>query len=214
MASSCRGFQSTGESRTIRPMSAQLYLASRSPRRAQFLRELGLRFETLAADVPEQPAPGQLPADYALATALSKARAAAALAPLGLPVLGADTDVSIDGEILGKPRDRDDALAMLARLSGRTHEVCSAVVVIAGARVESALTVTRVSFGAIDAAQAQAYWASGEPADKAGAYAIQGHAARWVKRIEGSYSGVVGLPLYETCELLRRFGVDCTGSVA
>ncbi|WP_029919261.1 Maf family protein [Nevskia soli] len=195
-------------------MSAQLYLASRSPRRAQFLRQLGLRFETLPADVPEQPAPGQLPADYALATALAKARAAAAGATLALPVLGADTDVSIDGEILGKPRDRDDALAMLARLSGRTHEVCSAVVVIAGTRVESALTVTRVSFGAIDPAQALAYWASGEPADKAGAYAIQGHAARWVKRIEGSYSGVVGLPLYETCELLQRFGVDCTGAPA
>ncbi len=195
-------------------MSAQLYLASRSPRRAQFLRQLGLRFETLVADVPEQPAPGQLPADYALATALAKARAAAALAPLALPVLGADTDVSIDGEILGKPRDRADALAMLARLSGRSHEVCSAVVVIAGTRVESALTRTRVSFGAIDAAQAAAYWASGEPADKAGAYAIQGHAARWVKSIEGSYSGVVGLPLYETCELLQRFGVDCTGAAA
>ncbi len=195
-------------------MSAQLYLASRSPRRAQFLRQLGLRFETLPADVPEQPAPGQLPADYALATALAKARAAAALAPLALPVLGADTDVSIDGEILGKPRDRADALAMLARLSGRTHEVCSAVVVIAGARVESAVTRTRVSFGAIDAAQAAAYWASGEPADKAGAYAIQGHAARWVKSIEGSYSGVVGLPLYETCELLQRFGVSCGDGVA
>lgn len=195
-------------------MSAQLYLASRSPRRAQFLRQLGLRFETLAADVPEQPAPGQLPADYALATALAKARAAAALAPLALPVLGADTDVSIDGEILGKPRDRADALDMLARLAGRTHEVCSAVVVIAGARMESALTVTRVSFGAIDAAQAAAYWASGEPADKAGAYAIQGHAARWVKSIEGSYSGVVGLPLYETCELLQRFGVSCGESAA
>ena len=195
-------------------MSAQLYLASRSPRRAQFLRQLGLRFETLSADVPEQPAPGQHPADYALATALAKARAAAALAPLALPVLGADTDVSIDGEILGKPRDRDDALAMLARLAGRTHEVCSAVVLIAGARMESALTLTRVSFGAIDAAQAAAYWASGEPADKAGAYAIQGHAARWVKSIEGSYSGVVGLPLYETCELLQRFGLSCGMSSA
>lgn len=188
-------------------MSAQLYLASRSPRRAQFLQQLGLRFETLPADVLEQPAPGQAPADYALATALAKARAAAALAPLPLPVLGADTDVSVDGEILGKPRDRADALAMLARLSGRSHEVCSVVVLVDGARSESALTVTRVHFGAIDAAQAAAYWDTGEPADKAGAYAIQGHAARWVRRIEGSYSGVVGLPLYETCELLRKFGI-------
>ena len=190
-------------------MSAQLYLASRSPRRARFLQQLGLQFETLPADVAEQPVPGQSPADYALAIALAKAQAAAGLASLPLPVLAADTDVSIDGRILGKPRDRDDALAMLHRLSGRTHEVCSAVVLIGGGRIESAVTVTRVSFGTIGAAQAAAYWESGEPADKAGAYAIQGHAARWVKSIEGSYSGVVGLPLYETCELLRRFGIGC-----
>lgn len=188
-------------------MSVQLYLASRSPRRAQFLQQLGLRFETLPADVPEQPLPGQPPRDYALATAMAKAEAAARLAPLPLPVLGADTDVSIDGEILGKPRDRADALAMLERLSRRTHEVCSAVAVIAGDRRATAVTVTRVRFGAITPAQAAAYWESGEPADKAGAYAIQGYAARWVQGIEGSYSGVVGLPLYETCELLQGFDV-------
>jgi septum formation protein len=188
-------------------MSVQLYLASRSPRRAQFLQQLGLRFETLAADVPEQPLPGQSPRDYALATAVAKAETAARLAPQPLPVLGADTDVSIDGEILGKPRDRADALAMLERLSGRTHEVCSAVALIAGARRATAVTLTRVSFGAISLAQAAAYWETGEPADKAGAYAIQGYAARWVSSIEGSYSGVVGLPLYETCGLLQDFGV-------
>ena len=188
-------------------MSVQLYLASRSPRRARFLEQLGLRFEILTADVPEQPLPGQSPRDYALATAVAKAEAAARLAPLPLPVLGADTDVSIDGEILGKPRDRADALAMLERLSRRSHEVCSAVAVIAGGRRATAVTVTRVSFGAITAAQAAAYWESGEPADKAGAYAIQGYAARWVQSIEGSYSGVVGLPLYETCELLQAFDV-------
>jgi len=188
-------------------MPAQLYLASRSPRRARFLEQLGLRFETLPADVPEQPQPGQPPAEYALAVALAKARAAAQAAPRPLPVLGADTDVSIDGEILGKPRDRADALAMLARLSGRSHEVCSAVALIVGERVETALSVTRVHFGVISPEQAAAYWESGEPADKAGAYAIQGHAARWVRRIEGSYSGVVGLPLYETCELLQRAGI-------
>ena len=135
-------------------MSTQLYLASRSPRRIQLLQQLGLHFEILPADVPEQPAPGQLPADYALATALAKATAAAGVAALPLPVLAADTDVSIDGQILGKPRDRNDALSMLQRLSGRTHEVCSAVVVIGRGRVESAVTVTRVSFGPIGAAQA------------------------------------------------------------
>lgn len=189
------------------PNPAQFYLASRSPRRAEFLAMLGLRFELLCADVPEQPAPGQSPADYALATAVAKARAAAAIAPRALPVLGADTDVSIDGEILGKPRDRADAIAMLRRLSGRAHEVCSAVAVVLGTRLETVLTTTRVVFGAIDPADAAAYCDRGDPFDKAGAYGIQGYAARWVRRVEGSYTGVVGLPLYETTELLAHFGV-------
>jgi septum formation protein len=188
-------------------MSVHLYLASRSPRRAEFLRQLGLRFEVLSADVVEQPAPGQSPSDYALAVALAKAQAAAAVAPAPLPVLAADTDVAVDGEILGKPRGRDEALAMLARLSDREHQVCSAVAVLHGDRVETALTVTRVRFGRIDPRQAAAYWDSGEPADKAGAYAVQGYAARWVRSLEGSYTGVVGLPLYETCELLERCGL-------
>jgi len=189
-------------------MALQLYLASRSPRRQELLRQIGVRFEVLPADVAEEPRPGQRPADYALAIATEKARAAAALAPLALPVLGADTDVVLDGAILGKPAGRDAALAMLARLSSRTHEVYSAVAVVQGARVEAALSVTRVTFGRIAPAQAAAYWATGEPADKAGAYAIQGHGACFVKSIEGSYSGVVGLPLYETCEVLARFGIE------
>ena len=112
-----------------------------------------------------------------------------------------------DDEILGKPAGRDEALAMLARLSGRTHEVFSAVAVVQDGRAETALSITLVRFGPITAAQAQAYWDTGEPADKAGAYAIQGGGARFVKEIQGSYSGVVGLPLYETLELLKRFGV-------
>lgn len=188
-------------------MPAQLYLASRSPRRAEFLARLGLRHALLCADIAETPAPGQSPADYALAIALAKAQAAAAIAPMPLPVLAADTDVSIDGEILGKPRDRDDAIAMLLRLSARTHEVCSAVALLHGARCETALTTTRVRFGRISAAAAAAYCDTGEPFDKAGAYAIQGFAARWVIAIDGSYTGVVGLPLYETAELLARFGL-------
>lgn len=191
-----------------KPLPPQLYLASRSPRRADFLASLGLRFESLVAEVPEQPAPGQSSADYALATALAKAQAAAARAPQPLPVLGADTDVSIDGEILGKPRDAADALAMLRRLSGRRHEVCSAVAVVHGARIETLSTTTAVIFGDIDEADARAYCDSGEPLDKAGAYGIQGYAARWVRRVEGSYTGVVGLPLCETAELLARFGVQ------
>jgi septum formation protein len=183
----------------------QIYLASRSPRRQELLRQVGVRFEVVPADVAEQPRPGQAAADYATAVALAKARAARA--PRALPVLGADTDVVVDGEILGKPRGRDDALAMLARLSGRSHEVYSGVAVVLGARAETALSVTRVSFGTITPEQAAAYWDSGEPADKAGAYAIQGRGAQFVREIHGSYSGVVGLPLHETLELLGRFGV-------
>jgi len=185
----------------------QLYLASRSPRRQELLRQVGLRFELLAGDVPELRRPGQAPAEYAIEMALAKARTARAAAPRTLPVLGADTDVVIDGEILGKPAHRDEAMAMLSRLANRTHEVFSSVAVVLDGRSETALSVTRVSFGAITPQQAAAYWETGEPADKAGAYAIQGFGAQFVREIHGSYSGVVGLPLYETLGLLERFGV-------
>lgn len=169
--------------------------------------QVGLRFESLPADVDERPAAGQTPADYAVAMALAKARAAPVAGRPPLPVLGADTDVALGDRILGKPAGRDQALDMLRRLAHRTHQVYSAVAVIAGAREETVLSVTDVTFGAVTAAQAEAYWASGEPADKAGAYAIQGLGARFVKEIRGSYSGVVGLPLHETLQLLARFGV-------
>lgn len=187
-------------------MQPQLYLASRSPRRQELLRQVGLRFAVVAADVDERRRPDQTPADYALAMALAKARAAQP--PAALPVLGADTDVVIDGEILGKPSDRAQALDMLRRLAGRTHEVYSGVAAVQDGRAATALSVTRVTFGAISAAQAQAYWSTGEPADKAGAYAIQGVGAQFVREIHGSYSGVVGLPLYETLGLLRAFGIE------
>lgn len=215
---------------TSPPDSPQLLLASSSPRRAELLRQIGLRFQIQPPDVPEIPGVGQSPEEYALATALAKARAVASLkltnSMASLLVLGADTDVALDDEILGKPVGRAAALDMLARLSGRTHQVCSAVAIIhhdgitdpattgfgtsghgSGARFDTVLSVTQVSFGNISADEAAAYWDSGEPADKAGAYAIQGRAARWVREIHGSYSGVVGLPLYETVQLLARFGV-------
>lgn len=188
---------------------ARLILASRSPRRAELLRLAGLRFRVAPADIAEQPTPGQAAGDYALATAVAKARAVSAGAG-ELPVLGADTDVAIDGEILGKPRDARHAAEMLARLSGRIHEVYSAVAVVHHSGFDTALSVTQVEFGEIAPAEAAAYWATGEPADKAGAYAIQGLAARWIKAISGSYSGVVGLPLYETLQLLARFGVHAS----
>jgi len=189
-------------------MPPQLYLASRSPRRQELLRQLGLRIELVPGDVPEAPQPGRSVAEHAVALALAKAKAGAAKAPGQAPVLGADTDVAIDGAILGKPAGRADALRMLARLANRTHEVCSGVAIVQGARAETALSVSRVTFGEITPADAAAYWESGEPADKAGAYAIQGLGARFVKNLEGSYSGVMGLPLYETCDLLRRFGIE------
>jgi septum formation protein len=192
------------------PASPQFYLASRSPRRVEMLRGLGFRFECLPADVDETPSPGELPPDFAARMALAKAAAAAARAPLSRPVIGADTDVSIDGRILGKPADAADALAMLAWLSGRSHRVCSAVAIVDGARRLQALTVTEVQFGEIGPEDAQAYWNSGEPADKAGAYAIQGAASRWVREIRGSYTGVVGLQLLETVELLASIGIRPT----
>lgn len=185
----------------------QLYLASRSPRRQELLRQVGIHFELIDAGVEERRLPGMSPAQYAVATALAKAHAAAARAARALPVLGADTDVVVDDEILGKPADRNDAIRMLRRLSNREHDVFSAVAVVQGARERSALSVTRVHFGEISERDAGAYWDSGESAGKAGAYAIQGLGARFVRSIEGSYSGVVGLPLFETCQLLEDFSI-------
>lgn len=187
-------------------MESAFYLASRSPRRRELLAQLGLHPQVDAADVDEVRAPGQSPREYAVSTAFKKAHAVAARRPDAL-VLGADTDVVLDDEILGKPRDAEHAVETLLRLAGRRHEVISAVALVRGDTNASCLTVTKVEFGPITPAQAQAYWETGEPADKAGGYAIQGLAARFVRRIEGSYSGVVGLPLVETAELLAEFGV-------
>lgn len=186
---------------------ADFILASKSPRRQELLTQLGLRFAVITADIPEQPQVGEAAADYARRIARDKALAVQRASAMPLPVLGADTDVVVDGAILGKPRDRVDGMAMLQRLADRAHEVYSAVAVVQGARIETALSVTRVHFGPITPAQAAAYWDTGEPADKAGGYAIQGLGAQFVRAIEGSYSGVVGLPLYETVELLRGFGI-------
>ncbi len=160
------------------------------------------------------PAPGQSPQDYALQVALAKAHAGAAKVqaesqPL-LPVLGADTDVAIDGVILGKPRDREDAIHMLLQLSGRVHEVHSAVALVQGLRVETIMSETTVSFATITPAAAAAYCETGEPMGKAGAYAIQGGAARWVRAVHGSYTNIVGLPLAETIDLLARFSIEPT----
>lgn len=187
----------------------QLILASASPRRRELLYQLGLAFEVCPQDVPEQRAAGETPEDYVRRVARDKAvlgwrRVGEAR---GLPVLGADTEVVVDDAVLGKPADRAAATGMLALLSGRVHEVLSAVVVVAGERVETRLNRSEVRFRTISAAEAAAYWETGEPQGKAGAYAIQGYGAVFIEELRGSYSGVMGLPLFETAELLSDFGV-------
>ena len=187
-------------------MPPTFILASRSPRRVAYLREAGYAFDCCPADVPEVPGIGEPAADYALRVAHAKAQAALLLHP-ALMALGADTDVVRDGRILGKPRDADDATAMLMSLSGRTHQVISAVVLLCPTRRESALTITEIDFTPFTEAEAHAYVRTGEPDGKAGAYGIQGAAARFVRAVRGSYTGVVGLPMAETCTLLTRFGI-------
>ena len=187
-----------------------IYLASASPRRRELLRQLGVEFEAMPSNILEVRRAGESPADYVLRVARDKARYVAKLVNErglpALPVLGADTEVVLDGEILGKPQDRGHGLAMLHRLSGRTHEVLSAVCVVTSAGEHTALSTSRVSFAALTDTQIAQYWDTGEPADKAGAYAIQGRAAAFIERLEGSYSGVMGLPLHELAEILEKVG--------
>ena len=190
--------------------SAPIYLASASPRRRELLEQLGVPFEQLRVAVPEQPQPGELAVDYVLRLAVDKAQAGLALAARqGLPqraVLGADTAVVIDGHILGKPLDQSDGLAMLQRLGGHQHQVCSGIALADESGVTTALSTSKVRFRAMSQAEQQAYWDTGEGADKAGCYAVQGLAAEFIEHITGSYSGIMGLPLFETAQLLERGG--------
>lgn len=184
-----------------------LILASRSPRRAELLTQVGIAFSVRPADVDETARPGEPAADYVRRMARAKAAAVQRQHP-GPPVLGADTAVVLDDLILGKPRDRDDAIGMLLALSGRSHRVMSGVAVALDAgSSQFALSTSTVRFRTLDRAEALAYWDTGEPADKAGAYAIQGLGTAFVARIEGSYSGIMGLPLFETLALLRNIGI-------
>jgi septum formation protein len=184
-----------------------LYLASKSPRRRELLAQIRVVFECLDVDVPEVLAPGEAPEAFVRRLARDKAGAGLArVGDAGARVLGADTIVLIDDRVLGKPRDRDEGLAMLARLSGRKHRVLSAVALAAGGDIRTELSDSEVEFREIGAAERERYWDSGEPADKAGGYAIQGAGALFVKHLSGSYSGVMGLPLYETGRLLARLG--------
>lgn len=182
-----------------------LYLASGSPRRQELLGMLGVTFERLVPGVEEQRAPQEAPQDYVTRLARDKARAGVALAARDLPVLGADTIVVLNGDVLEKPRDAAHAAEMLRRLSGQTHEVMTAIALADKQRVRERLVMTRVTFRALTARDIAAYVESGEPMDKAGAYGIQGLGGCFVRRIEGSYHAVVGLPLVETWELLSEF---------
>jgi septum formation protein len=191
-------------------IQAQLILASASPRRCELLKQIGVCFEQQVAAIDETPAPGEAPADYVVRLALEKARTVHAARRSALPVLGADTAVVVDGAILGKPADLAHARDMLRQLSGRAHEVCSAVALVAQ-REAVAVTCSKVWFRQLGEGEIDAYWRSGEPCDKAGAYAVQGLAATFIERLEGSYSGVMGLPLYETARLLQDFGIEVLG---
>jgi septum formation protein len=197
-----------------------IYLASRSPRRRELLAQVGVRFEPLLfregsrqdADTDESELPGEEPADYVRRVTLLKAAAAWKRITLrrGLarkPVLVADTTVDVSGQILGKPETAAVAARMLGLLSGTRHRVLTAVALQLDQRIELAVSESFVTFGVLDPARIDAYIASGEPFDKAGAYGIQGRAGAFVERLEGSYTGVMGLPLYETANLLRLFGV-------
>jgi septum formation protein len=183
-----------------------LILASGSPRRRELLAQIGIEFHQQVAEVDETRRPGESPVDYVKRVALEKARAVHAVTLAAVPVLGADTSVVIDGEVLGKPADYEDARDMLRRLSGRVHEVLSAVALVGEFEAVS-VNRSKVWFRDIGDSEIQAYWHSGEPQDKAGAYAIQGLAATFIRRLDGSYSAVMGLPLFETAQLLQDFGI-------
>ena len=189
-------------------MSAQptLLLASSSPRRREILSALGLQFLVQKIAVDERVLPGETPEQMVLRLAEAKANAAE-IGP-GDFVIGADTAVVLGGSVLGKPVDRADALDMLLRLSGRSHCVLTGVALRGPQGVRSELSRTDVSFREISRDEALAYWHSGEPGDKAGAYGIQGLGGMFVENVVGSYSGVVGLPVFETTELLRQAGFD------
>jgi len=185
-------------------MNGRIILASASPRRRALLGQLGIPFDVVPSDVPETPLPGEVPAAFAARVAREKALVVARAFP-GAHVLGADTVVIVDHTVLGKPADRDDARRMLSALSARAHQVCTAVALVApGGAVDAIRVETTVEFRALSPAEIEAYLDSGEPFDKAGAYAVQGGAAAFVVRLTGSYSNVVGLPMEEVAALLRR----------
>ncbi len=195
----------------LKTQSPSIYLASRSPRRAELLQKMGVLFTVVPADIDETPHAMEQSDAYVKRLAIEKAQAGYALvlqkAWFEMPVLAADTTVSIDGEILGKPQDDEDAYRMLSLMSGRWHEVHTGIAVAQAGHLAMEISSTMVQMDDLSDAVIHAYIATGEPKDKAGAYGIQGIAGSLIKRIEGSYSGVMGLPVYETAKLLKHAGI-------
>ena len=189
---------------------ATLYLASGSPRRRELLTQIALPFTTLIAPIDENLLPDETPHAYVERLARAKAQAGLALLEPSTEavVLGADTAVVLDGRILGKPASRDEAVATLSALSGREHQVLTAVALVSRAKTALRVVASQVRFRPLGLAEIEAYWATGEPQDKAGSYAIQGLAAVFVSQMQGSYSAVVGLPLCETAEMLAEFAIS------
>lgn len=184
-----------------------IILASASPRRSELLRAAGIDFTVRVADVDETPLPNEPPRDYVRRLARDKASAVAARVESGAAVLGADTSVIFGAEILGKPRDREDARQMIERLSGAWHEVITGVCLRQGGRVLTEADVTRVKFAPLSAAEIEWYVSTDEPNDKAGAYAIQGYGSRFIERIEGNYTNVVGLPVQMVYRMLHELAL-------
>lgn len=185
----------------------KIILASASPRRAQLLQQIGVKFDIKAVDIDETPLSDESAEDYVQRLAIEKAQAARVFYPNSdVLIIGSDTSVVVDGEILGKPDDKQHAFAMLRKLSGRTHKVLTAVAMLGQATL-SVVNVNQVTFETLSNDDLEWYWATDEPTGKAGAYAIQGKAAILITHLEGSFSGVMGLPLYETAQLLKQNGL-------
>ncbi len=198
------------ESGSPDPNTVTVYLASASPRRRELLQQAGIRYQVIQPNIDEVVHPGESAEAFVLRMAREKAQAGQALVikegrPVA-PVLGADTCIVLENEIIGKPVDREEGIRILTSLAGRSHEVLTGVALAEEGSIQQALSRSRVVFGPLSAKEIEDYWESGEPADKAGAYAIQGKAGAFIERIEGSYTGIVGLPLNEIVNMIRKTG--------
>lgn len=182
-------------------------LASASPRRRELLDQIGVSYDVLAVDIDESHHTGEKDEAYVRRLALEKALAGLKKQRIKQPVLGSDTIVVVDHNILGKPENQNEAIAMLSSLSGRQHQVMTAVAMVSSDQQNCLLNISRVTFRELSLQEMQAYWSTGEPVDKAGGYGIQGLAAQFIQHLDGSYSGVMGLPLFETAQLLKQFDV-------